>query len=266
MDLVIKCEFFVLADDPVDGEACELLVDLLLGREQRDTWIGSISSVPGPKPSSLRMIGSDDDLFHHIETLEETIGRGIAGIVAQLDERPYHRFCEQAAWTLLDVEPRMSNAACVAQDDLILCSTMLPEMLKCFLQGQPFSSLRFSRNAEIFCYLKYRSEQVATEERLGERVALEDALNRALVPGGVGCVVGAGLGLHYGYIDLALARLDHGAQLTQRVFANSALRGPGWLLFCDSEWSHEWIALGPSGEAPTCLREPTVEPSSRSDN
>jgi len=266
MDLVIRSAAFALAGSAADSAACERLVTLLLGAECRAAWVGSITSVPGPKPSSLRMVGRDDDRFHPIATLSETIEGGIAGIHGGLDERPYHRFCEQAGWTLLDVEPHATDAECLAQDDLALCSTMLPEMLKCFLQGQPFSSVRFSRNSEIFCYLKYRSDQRTSEVRLAERLALEDALNRALVPGGVGCVVGSGLGLHYSYVDLALTDLDHGAELCARVFEKSAIEGPCWLLFCDSKWSDVWAPLTEDQQSPPGLSSTHAPSESRSNN
>jgi hypothetical protein len=121
------------------------------------------------------------------------------------------------------------------------------------LQGSPFRSQRFSRHGETFAYVKYVGVERESESRLSERIALEDALNRALVPGALGCVIGGGLGLHYGYVDLALCDLDHAPELMRRVLSAVHLRGPAWLLFCDSPWQQEWLALSKGAGVPPGL-------------
>jgi hypothetical protein len=230
---------------------------LLLGTDTLRDWIGTIRTVPGPKARSLRMASSEPEVYQSLNQLAAAVDAGRAGILAGLDERPYHAFCEHAAWTLLDVEPVLDAAACTEQDDVFLCSTMLPEMMKCFLQKDPFSSTRFSRHDEVFVYLKYvGSLRHSSEERLVERGGLEDALNRALVPGSVGCVVGAGLGVRHAYIDLALRELEHGVTLIRQIWQRCAVLGPGWLQFCDSAHRRHWVAVSEGTAVPAgCDRE-----------
>jgi hypothetical protein len=130
-------------------------------------------------------------------------------------------------------------------------------MMKCFLQKDRFSSRRFSRHGELFVYLKYRDTSAdSSEQRLDERARLEDALNRALVPGAVGCVVGAGLGLRHGYVDLALSHLEHAIVLIRQVWQRAGHPGVAWLHFCDSSRQREWSAVSEAAPIPPgCDRE-----------
>jgi hypothetical protein len=262
LEIVIQSGDFYAADEPRALAACRRLVELLLGTDTLRTWLGKLGTVPGPKMRSLRMASADLELFQPLQQLVAAVDAGCAGILAGLDERPYHTFCEHGAWTLLDVEPVVGAEPCVDQDDLVLCSTLLPEMMKCFLQKDPFSSCRFSRHGELFVYLKYLGSQTSDSEmRLAERMSLEDALNRALVPGAMGCVVGAGLGTRHGYIDLALTELEHAIPLVRLVWQRWGGEGCAWLQFCDSERQHHWVAISeaanfaPRAGPPGCNQE-----------
>jgi hypothetical protein len=257
LEIVVQSGDFAAADEPVALAACRRLVELLLGSDTQRTWIGKLATVPGPKARSLRMASAEPEMFHSLQQLVAAVDAGSAGIVAGLDERPYHTFCEHAAWTLLDVEPVTSAEPCIDQDDLVLCSTLAPEMMKCFLQKESFSSARFSRHGELFVYLKYASAGgSSSEQRLAERTSLEDALNRALVPGAVGCVVGAGLGLRHGYVDLALAQPEHGIALIRQVWRRWGGAGSAWLQFCDSDRQRYWVAISEGAvKPPGCDRE-----------
>lgn len=262
LEIVVQSGDFAVADEPSALVACQRLVELLLGSDTQRTWLGKLGTVPGPKARSLRMASAEPELFHPLQQLVAAVDAGCAGIIAGLDERPYHTFCEHAAWTLLDVEPVNSAEPCIDQDDLVLCSTLAPEMMKCFLQKEPFSSQRFSRHDELFVFLKYVSSGgSSSEQRLVERTRLEDALNRALVPGAVGCVVGAGLGIRHGYIDLALTQLEHGIPLIRQVWRRWGAVGAAWLQFCDSDRRRQWVAVSDGVDStsrpgpPGCDRE-----------
>jgi hypothetical protein len=245
-EVVLKSHHFTGSEDARGLGASQLLLSLLLGDRAFDTWIGSISILPGPRPSKLKVLGEtqgEPERFVPLADLVPAFDAGIAGIDAGLSEEPYHRYCERAEWTLLDVEPESGHDDYVAQDDLAFCSTMLPEMLKCFLQGDLFASRRFSKHGEVFAYLKYQSSFAEGEARLSERQALEDLLNRALVPGALGCVVGGGLGIRYSYVDFALHRLDLAIPLIRRVLKEQASFRVAWILFCDSSLRDEWVAI-----------------------
>jgi hypothetical protein len=200
----------------------------------------------------LAVLGAKDDEFKlSVNELPDAIEAGVRGLVAGLPETPLHQFCERAEWSLLELDAPDTASDYAAQDDLMLCATMVPEALKCFLEGERFNSTRFSRHGERFCYLKYLGEaESSLEARLEERERVENALNQALVPGRIGCVVGAGLGLRYGYLDLAIANQTYAWPLIRRVLAVESMVRPAWLLPCDSHLDSEWIGLTPATPAP----------------
>jgi hypothetical protein len=77
----------------------------------------------------------------------------------------------------------------------------------------------------------------------GDKAEIEDALDAALRPRGLGCVVGGGTGLRYSYIDLALTDLGSAVAVVREVLRAGRLTRRSWLLFYDSEWAHEWLGV-----------------------
>lgn len=141
---------------------------------------------------------------------------------------------------MLEVEAGDGGAS--AQADLLLASTFLPEMLKCFLEGSPFSSIRFARHGERFAYLKYESTG-ALRERVAARQGLEDALDARLRSAGLGSVVGNGVGRNHCYVDLALTDVDRALGELKSVARRASLPCESWILFCDTEWYFEWVGV-----------------------
>jgi hypothetical protein len=139
------------------------------------------------------------------------------------------------------------------EDDLVLATTCVPELLKCHLEKAPFSSVRFSRHEEMFFCLKYLSEG-SPEARLLARQTLEDALERALVAKRAGRVVGAGLGLRYAYIHLVLSALDAGLRVVSDVGRSLALPPRSWVLPFDSDLGGEWHEIWAGAPAPPAAR------------
>jgi hypothetical protein len=174
----------------------------------------------------------------------------VRGLYAELPEAPYHAFCERADWTMLELEPVPADDY-GEKDDLAFVSTMLPEATKCYLQGSPFSSSRFSKHGERFLYLKLDAGARSPAERHELGLELEDRLNGVLVPGGIGCVVGAGIGLRYVYLDLALQNLDHGVRVACERVRKLGFDLQGWALFCETGWEHEWVPIGVHGPPPS---------------
>lgn len=249
----------VLACDGIEGDsnesandAAERLVELLLGDEWFEDWVERVLAIGAPRPSPLRVVGQEQAVLPlTLSELLPAVRRAQEAISANLPQHPCHRYCERAEWVLFEVSERASDPepAELPQFDLQVASTMCPEMLKCFLSGGPFASQRFSRHGERFCYL--RLELVGKAEvRVDERILLEEALDRALVPGGLGCVVGSGVGSRYAYIHLALTEIEPAIEVIRKRLRREQVPQRSWLLFCDSSWQNEWVGLYDETPAP----------------
>ena len=240
------------AGDESAADAAELLVARLLGEALFHDFVGAVDVAPLPRGGSLRVVrdsATPADASLPLADVLPAAEAAIRGLYNELPEAPYHRFCERADWTMLELSPEMADDY-GAMDDLALVSTMIPEATKCQLQGAPFSSVRFSKHGERFAYLKVDAVDRTVDGRHELRLALEDALNHVLVPGGVGCVVAAGLGARYVYLDLALSHLDHGVRVACERVRRVAPDATGWVLFHEMGWEDEWLAIGDHGPPP----------------
>ena len=195
----------------------------------------------------MRLIQPNDELARTFDLIElpTAVERAVHGIhdalpAAPLYAEPLHAGPQRDDWVMLEVE--RGDAEASAQEDLLLTSTFLPEMLKCFLQGSPFSSVRFSRHGERFAYLKYHAPGGLTE-KVSARQKLEDALDAGLRAAALGAVVGNGVGHGHCYVDLALGDIDRAlAELTE-IARRAGVPRESWILFCDSEWQREWVGV-----------------------
>lgn len=266
LEIILASPEFGSSDDEHAQAAAEAFIAALLGDRVFESWVARVSVQTAPRSSALRVVGkgSIPPLPLGIEELEDSILAASSGIAAGLPEAPLHAFCERAEWTLFELEellqvkdthplqaPAGDVALCEtpAQGDLLMAATSCPEALKCLLSGETFASDRFSRHGERFCYLKMQVEASNDEGRVAIRSDIEDALDRALVPGRLGCVVGSGLGRDHVYVDLALNRVDASIDVIKSRLARVGLRSQAWMFFFDDEWSNEWVALTPkSGE------------------
>ena len=256
LEAVVYAPGFAHAADERARAAAELLVSRLLGEALFHDFVGGIDVAPLPRGGSLRVLADTSTAAEATLPLTEVlpaVEAAIRGLYAELPEAPYHTFCERAEWTLLELEPKLSDDY-GGKDDVALVSTMLPEATKCHLQGSPFSSVRFSKHGERFAYLKIDAADRSPAERHSLRVEIEDALNGVLVPGGIGCVTGAGLGIRYVYLDLALQNLEHGVRVACERVRKVAPDVAAWTLFCESGWEREWVGTGQHGPPPTAPR------------
>jgi hypothetical protein len=253
LEAVVYAPSFSHAGDERALEASELLVARLLGEALFHDFVGSIEVAPLPRGGALRVLGDSAMAAEETLSLVEVLPAAeaaIRGLYAELPEAPYHAFCERADWTMLELKPELADDY-GGKDDLALVSTMLPEATKCFLEGAPFSSVRFSKHGERFAYLKIDMADRSPQQRHDLRVELEDELNNILVPGRVGCVTGAGLGVRYVYLDLALSNLEHGVRIACERVHRVRPDAAGWALFCESGWEEEWVGVGHHGPPPT---------------
>jgi hypothetical protein len=245
LEVVLYAPSFASAADESALDGANLLLSRLIGDELFDAWVGAVDVAPLPRGGSLRVLS--DGATPPEETLPlgevlPAVEAAIRGVRAELPEAPYHVFCERAEWTLLELEPTFEEDY-AAQDDLALVSTMVPEAAKCFLQGSPFASSRFSNHGERFAYVKVDTAESTVDGRHELSVALEEALNVALVPGRLGCVVGTGIGTRYVYLNLALEDLEQGVRVTRERLQALGTTRRAWVLFCDSGWMDEWAGI-----------------------
>lgn len=233
-----------------EQRAAELFVSTLLGEELFETWIGSVSAVPAVRGGPLRVLndGAREGSTFPVEELRDAVLAARDGLLAGLPEVP---LCELdgAEWTMFETTPEPAPDY-AAQDDLVLATSSMPEMLKSFLSGQPFASERFSRCSERFVYLKIDQSGMDAEPRLHQRTALEDALDGALRSARLGCVVGNGLGLRYGYVDLAIVEPERALEIIRARARAHALPRRSWLLHCDTRLEASWVGLWPDSPPP----------------
>ena len=238
-----------------EREAARELLVAFLGEGRAADWLGEVAVEPAPRSGLLKVLDvrAPSASFFPVAELPDTFEHAIAGLYAGLPEEPLWSLGGEELWTMLEAsaEPAEDYAA---QDDLLLASTYLPEMLKCFLAGSPFSSSRFSRRDELFSYLKVEGHGGDPRLSLSARRVLEDALDAALVSERAGRVVGSGLGIRYWYVDFALARVDRAVAVVSDVARRVGLPEKSWLLFCDSELDDAWAPIHP--RAPVPPRDP----------
>ncbi|MGC4094269.1 MAG: hypothetical protein QM756_41440 [Polyangiaceae bacterium] len=228
----------------------EALVWGLLGERLAEAWIGAVKVAPAPRGGALRVVsGSSDEASRFaLSELGSATHAAIEGLRQGLSPEPHWARNDGSEWTLFELEPEDAEDW-PDEDDLVMATTCVPELLKCRLSKQPFSSQRFSRHAELFVHLKYESSG-SPERRLAARRDLEDALDGALVPARAGRVVGAGLGLRYSYVLLALVEPERTLPLAAQLAQRAQLPRQSWLLPLDSDLVAEWHGVWPESPAP----------------
>lgn len=242
LSIVVGHYLFQGTGDELGGRAAELLVSTLLGDATFDRWVSSVEVVSAPRPSPLKLVGQQDAALPlPVEELAETVTTAIARITDTLPEAPLHAFCERADWVLFEMDEDGTEATDYPLPDLKVATTMCPEMLKSFLTGVPFASERFSRHGEVFAFVQIDTRGQSQNQSLEQRTGLEEALDYGLVPGRLGCVVGAGVGETYMYVFLAMHQVDAALKLLLRYVREHRLPKRTWVRFCDDEWRNEWL-------------------------
>ena len=258
LDVVVYLTGSAGSSDIHAGHAAELAVEGCLGERVVDDWVSSITSAPLPRsgPTQLRLVQHNDELAKTFDLIDlpKAVERAVQGVHEALPAEPLHAAAPRGDWIMLETESGEGHAGdgegrAAAQADLLLASTFLPEMLKCFLQGSPFSSVRFSGHGERFAYLKYHATG-GLREKVSARQRLEDALDAGLREHALGAVVGNGVGHGHCYVDLALGDIDRAlAELTE-IARRAGVPRESWILFCDSEWQREWVGVWPHTPPP----------------
>lgn len=228
----------------------EHLVREIAGERRADDWIARVDAVPAPRGGPLRVVADapPEPAGFAIGELELALDAAIAAVTASLPDQPLWA-AGDGEWTLFELDPEPAGDDYPEKDDLVMAVTRVPELLKSFLEGAPFSSLRFSRHGEQFFQLKFESHG-PPEARLRERERLERALDPLLSAERAGRVVGGGLGLRYSYLDLAIAAPEPAFALVRRVARAAKLGERSWLEPFDSDLRGEWLEVWPGAPAP----------------
>ncbi len=246
LEVVIGCPGGSGSDD--EQLAAEALVWEILGERRADDWIGAVDVVPAPRGGPLRVVSAPEPASFPLSELPAAVAAAIEGVYAGLPNLPLCLFEAPLDWTMFELDPEPADEY-RADDDLVLVSTCVPELIKCHLERAPFSSLRFSRHGELFIYLKYAGRG-SPETRLAARRRLEDQLDEALVPARLGRVVGGGLGLRYSYVYLAITAPERAFSTLVELGVQARLPVRSWLLPLDSDLAAEWCQIWPDAPAP----------------
>ena len=234
----------------LETEAAETLVQLLLGEELFERWIGSVLATPTVRGGLLTVLNesAEERSALPIETLPDTVRAAIVGLRNGLPELSFVHAPDADDWFAFELSPEPA-ADYAAQDDLVFCSTRVPEPKKCFLRGEPFFSGRFTASGALFTYLKYDTTETTPEARIAERSKFEELIKRVLREDHGG-LLGLGLGVRYGYIDLALSDPDCLRQRLLPELRALEISKRSWLLFCDSELESEYVPVYSDSPAP----------------
>jgi hypothetical protein len=231
--------------------AAERAAEVLLGERVMDDWVGRVDAEPLVGRGSLRVVQADAAQQLSLRELPESVGRAVEALAVGLPDLSSLGALREG-WVLFETEPEAATDY-TAQDDVALAGSALPEMLKCFLEGAPFSSKRFVRGAVTIAYLKVDARGTPFEDRVAARAKLEDELAAALGARRLGAVVGNGLGLRYVYIDVALAPDPAALTLVRDVARAAGVSKRSWVLFCDSDLGEEWAGVWPETPTPPGL-------------
>jgi hypothetical protein len=243
-----------------EQNAAENLVRAVLGDRVFETWIGAVHVTAAPRSGSLRVLAAHAPRTTlRLFELFDTVAAAALGVLQGLPEQSRaqataldvaggslgvgtERDDARGDWTLLETEP-LEAALGVRKDDLVLASTCTPELLRCYLDGSPCASRRFSRAGERFVFVSYEDDERTMRGRLARRTAIEAALSEAVA--GEGAVTGVGFGVKTTYVDLALCHLETG--LARLVSKLKELDAPArtFIQFFDSELSDEWLSIWP---------------------
>ena len=115
-----------------------------------------------------------------------------------------------------------------------------------------FSSRRFSRHSELFCYLKIDMTGIAEKTYQSD---IEKKLGDLLCQAQAGCVLGGGTGYVYSYIDLALSDVRASIDPIRTCFREMNLTHKAWLLFFDKELAEEWVGVAEDTPEPPGYRD-----------
>jgi hypothetical protein len=245
VDVIYTSPAVADAKDSDANNAAFVATESVLGEKCLNNWIGAIEVAPPRRNGHKSLPGGgpkESPAFRGLDGLKETVDALIGSMREQLQPRPHWQWVEGAEWTMWQLQPDQADDYC-EQQDLFVGKSANVEQWTAAHTGGIFTSERFSRCGETFCYLKIDGSEGLGEGGFTDKAEIEDALDAVLKPGKLGCHIGGGTGLRYSYIDLALTDVDRGIQaVRQRLQAGKAPKR-SWIQFFDSDLAAEWVGV-----------------------
>lgn len=233
IDLVFYSPNYSSENDRQGFHDVFVAIETMLGEEVLDKWVGGIEVAPLKK---------DVADLKSVKQLKTEVDEKIAEVRSKLPDVPYFKLSEKSQWTLYKLDPKHADDF-PGQGDMFVGSTMIVPMWQNSHRNTSFDSIRFSKCGETFCYIKLDGASKSNLDQFKDRSEIEDAINPALRTADVGCIVGAGTGLRYSYIDLALTDVDRAAEVVKNVLRGGNIGKRGWILFFDTDREAEWIGI-----------------------
>jgi hypothetical protein len=222
---------------PVAHTQTVIAAEALLGEDLLGDWLGKLDAsarVAQPlSPSSLPRAFA-----------------ALAGTQrAKLPAEPVLDFVDTLPRTTIELNPKLAEDY-ARRFDLRWAFTALPELWRNAHSDQRLWPGRFTRNAETFCYLKIDRGATESDPRTDHHVRFEAPLDGALRSRRYGCVIGAGTGLRYTYVDLALLDMEGAMRRLRKLLQHAGVSRRAWLHFFDSSLGAEWIGMWPDSPPP----------------
>ncbi|MFX1393296.1 MAG: hypothetical protein ACFFAH_06940 [Promethearchaeota archaeon] len=104
-------------------------------------------------------------------------------------------------------------------------------MLNNLYEKKAIDSIRFSKNGEIFVYLKIDDEDTLDHEKFENRNKIENIINKALITEGLGFVFGGAIGIRYYYIDLILTDVERSLEIIKEILRKEKVPIKSWIFF-----------------------------------
>jgi len=235
IDLTLYSPRTIDAEDQPAGNDALVAVETLLGEERLDKWIGLIDVAPLPTGSQKASLLPLDKLRDRVEAL-------INQITDQQPAKPFYQRMIPGEWALFKMDPQQAEDY-PAQLDMYVGKSASQSLWIAAHSPVSFACERFSKCGETFCYVKIDASEGLGQSKFKDRADIEDALDAALAPRGLGCHMGGGTGLRYCYIDLALTDVNQGITAARQCLREGGVPLRSWILFYDDHLGGEWIGI-----------------------
>ncbi|MEM9753078.1 MAG: hypothetical protein AAF916_06795 [Planctomycetota bacterium] len=236
-------------DDQTGQHLAFVATESLLGESCLNHWIGFIECERFSSGGLFRRKQTPPGLIG-LDDLKPRVEAEIQTCLDQLPDQALRemRLLDENAeavpgfteWSLLKMEPPQ-KIDYAARSDMFVATTAWVDCFSATHGRRPFSSRRFSKHGEVFCYLKTDGREGFTGEKWDDKGELEDDLQVALDEVGVGCVWGGGTGRIYSYVEFALTDVTAGVEAIRRVLQQGRIHRRTWILFHDQDMQDEWI-------------------------